>query len=275
MPAEPRADDPQLVALCKKIERDRGFFCSSYKDTCLRRRISVRMRIKGAATFEEYGYVLDDDPLEYDRLIATLTINVSKFFRNPETFASIATKVIPELSAGSAPLIRVWSAGCASGEEAYSLAVLCHQHLEDRGTGNNRVRFDIVGTDVDPDAISAARRGRYGEAAFADTTPAVRDTYFPLSDGLHAASSDLRQLVAFQRADLLDGSRTLSRFHLILCRNVIIYFKRQTQEWLFERFHELLLPGGFLVLGKVESLLGKSRALYAPISAKERIYRRL
>lgn len=233
------------------------------------------MRIKGAATFEEYGYVLDDDPLEYDRLIATLTINVSKFFRNPETFASIATKVIPELSAGSAPLIRVWSAGCASGEEAYSLAVLCHQHLEDRGTGNNRVRFDIVGTDVDPDAISAARRGRYGEAAFADTTPAVRDTYFPLSDGLHAASSDLRQLVAFQRADLLDGSRTLSRFHLILCRNVIIYFKRQTQEWLFERFHELLLPGGFLVLGKVESLLGKSRALYAPISAKERIYRRL
>ena len=233
------------------------------------------MRIKGAATFEEYGFVLDDDALEYDRLIATLTINVSKFFRNPETFASIATKVIPELSAGSAALIRVWSAGCASGEEAYSLAVLCHQHLEDRGPGNHRVRFDIVGTDVDGDAISAARRGRYGEAAFADTTPAVRDTYFPLSDGLHAASSDLRRLVAFQRADLLDGSRTPARFHLILCRNVVIYFKRQTQEWLFERFHELLLPGGFLVLGKVESLLGKSRGLFTPISSKERIYRRL
>jgi chemotaxis protein methyltransferase CheR len=275
MQAEPSADDPQLAALCRKIERDRGFFCSSYKDTCLRRRISVRMRIKGAATFDEYGLILDDDPLEYDRLIATLTINVSKFFRNPETFASIATKVIPELTAGSAPLIRVWSAGCASGEEAYSLAVLCHQHLEDRGPANKSVRFDIIGTDVDADAISAARRGRYGEAAFADTTPAVRDMYFPLSDGLHAASSDLRQLVAFQRADLLDGSRTPSRFHLILCRNVIIYFKRQTQEWLFERFHELLLPGGFLVLGKVESLLGKSRAQFAPVSPKERIYRRL
>lgn len=275
MQAEPRADDPQLAALCKKIERDRGFFCSSYKDTCLTRRISVRMRIKGASSFEEYGFLLDDDALEYDRLIATLTINVSKFFRNPETFASIATKVIPELTAGSAPLIRVWSAGCAAGEEAYSLAVLCHQHLEDRGPGNGRVRFDIVGTDVDGDAIAAARRGRYGEAAFADTTPAVRDTYFPLSDGLHAASSDLRQLVAFQRADLLDGSRTPSRFHLILCRNVIIYLKRQAQEWLFERFHELLLPGGFLVLGKVESLLGKSRPLFTPISSKERIYRRL
>jgi chemotaxis protein methyltransferase CheR len=272
---EHRADDPQLAALCKKIERDRGFFCSSYKDTCLRRRISVRMRIKGAANFEEYGFLLDDDALEYDRLIAALTINVSKFFRNPETFASIETKVIPELSAGSARLIRIWSAGCASGEEAYSLAVLCHQHLEDGGPGNDTVRFDIVGTDVDGDAISAARRGRYAEAAFADTTPAVRDNYFPISEGLHTVSGDLRQLVAFQKADLLDGSPTASRFHLILCRNVIIYFKRQTQEWLFERFHELLLPGGFLVLGKVESLLGKSRALFAPISAKERIYRRL
>jgi len=275
MQAELLADDPQLAALCRKIERERGFFCSSYKDTCLRRRISVRMRIKGAATFEEYGFLLDDDALEYDRLIATLTINVSKFFRNPETFASIATKVIPELTSGSAPLIRVWSAGCASGEEAYSLAVLCHQHLEERRSANGTVRFDIVGTDVDSDAISAARRGRYGEAAFADTTPAVRDTYFPLSEGLHTASTDLRQLVAFKRADLLDASLAPSRFHLILCRNVIIYFRRQAQEWLFERFHELLLPGGFLVLGKVEALLGKSRSKFTPISSKERIYRRL
>src|SRR5512142_839651 len=126
MQADFSADDPHLVALCKKIERDRGFFCSSYKDTCLRRRISVRMRIKGAATFEEYGYLLDDDPLEYDRLIATLTINVSRFFRNPETFATIATRVLPELAEDFGPVIRVWSAGCAAGEEAYSLAVLCH-----------------------------------------------------------------------------------------------------------------------------------------------------
>ncbi|HYN83571.1 MAG TPA: hypothetical protein VES88_18995 [Gemmatimonadaceae bacterium] len=86
------ADFPQLAALCRKIERDRGFFCSSYKDTCLRRRISVRMRVKGASSFQEYGSILDSDPL-----IATLTINVSKFFRNPDTYASIAAKVLPEI----------------------------------------------------------------------------------------------------------------------------------------------------------------------------------
>src|SRR5260221_7766995 len=275
MQAEPLADDPQLIALCKKIDGDHGLFCSSYKDTCLRRRISVRMRLKGAATFEEYGFLLDDDANEYDRLIATLTINVSKFFRNPETFASVATKVIPDLAAsGGPPLVRVWSAGCASGEETYSLAVLCHEYLQSHGEDKTELRFDIVGTDVDADAIAAARRGRYGEAAFTETAPAVRDTYFPLSDGLHTASDDLRRLVAFQRSDILDRSKTLPRFHLIVCRNVIIYFKRETQHWLFERFHELLLPGGFLVLGKVESLIGKSRELFVPISARQRIYRR-
>ena len=229
------------------------------------------MRIKGAATFEEYGFLLDDDPHEYDRLIATLTINVSKFFRNPETFASIATKVIPELAAAGTPLIRVWSAGCASGEEPYSLAVICHEHRTENG---NKVRFEIVGTDVDADAIQAARRGRYGEAAFTETTPAVRDTYFPLSDGLHTATDDIRSLVSFQRADLLDGAKAVSRFNLIVCRNVIIYFRRETQQKLFERFHDLLLPGGFLVLGKVESLIGRSREMFAPVSARQRIYRR-
>ena len=229
------------------------------------------MRIKGAATFEEYGFLLDDDPHEYDRLIATLTINVSKFFRNPETFASIATKVIPDLASGGAPMIRIWSAGCASGEEPYSLAVLCHEHRIENG---NKPRFDIVGTDVDADAIQAARRGRYVEAAFSDTTPAVRDTYFPLLDGLHTATDDVRNLVSFQRADLLDATKAVSRFNLIVCRNVIIYFRRETQQWLFERFHDLLLPGGFLVLGKVESLIGRSREMFAPVSARQRIYRR-
>jgi len=275
MQRESLADDPELLALCRKIERDRGFFCSSYKDGCVRRRIMVRMRIKGAASFGEYGALLDDDPLEYDRLISTLTINVSRFFRNPETFATIAMKVLPELAERAGPRIRIWSAGCASGEETYSLAVLCHQQMAQRWERANGIRFDIVGTDVDADAIAAARRGRYGEASFVDTTPAVRDTYFPLSDGWRTASPELRDIVTFQRQDMLGDSKSPLRFHLILCRNVIIYFERSTQEQLLERFHDLLLPGGYLVLGKVESLLGKTREKFSPIRPRERVYRRL
>jgi chemotaxis methyl-accepting protein methylase len=233
------------------------------------------MRVKGAATFEEYGRVLDDDPLEYDRLIATLTINVSKFFRNAETYASIASAVLPELAESTHGLIRIWSAGCAAGEEAYSLAVLCHQQISEMARrGRSDVRFDVLGTDVDGDVIAAARRGRYSTQAFVDTTPAVRDTYFPLIDGLHTASPELRQMVKFEQGDLLDSSPRRTRFHLIVCRNVIIYFRRDTQQSLLTRFHELLLPGGFLVLGKVESLLGKSRELFTPIRPRERIYRR-
>jgi chemotaxis methyl-accepting protein methylase len=100
------ADEPGFIALCRKIERDRGFRCGSYKDTCLRRRISVRMRAKNAITFAEYAGVLDTDPGEYDRLVETLTINVSRFFRNPETYACLAAKVLPELWEVRSPLMR-------------------------------------------------------------------------------------------------------------------------------------------------------------------------
>lgn len=269
---ESLAEDQQLLTLCRKIERDRGFFCSSYKDTCLRRRISVRMRVKGASSFQQYGEILDADPLEYERLIATLTINVSKFFRNPETFASIAAKVLPEIALRPTAVVRIWSAGCASGEEPYSLAVLCDQHARQHGSAPSR--FEILGTDVDVHAIASARRGRYTAPAFSETAPAVRDMYFPISDGFHSPSSEIRRLVSFQRADLLDSAGPATRVSLIVCRNVIIYFTRPAQEWLFQRFHEVLLPGGVLVLGKVETLLGKSRGMFDSVSPRERIFRR-
>ncbi|MEO8194159.1 MAG: protein-glutamate O-methyltransferase CheR [Gemmatimonadales bacterium] len=275
MRAAPLADEPGFIALCSKIERDRGFRCSSYKDTCLRRRISVRMRARGASTFADYAGILDADGAEYVRLVETLTINVSKFFRNPETFACIATRVLPELWASKSPLIRVWSAGCATGEEPYSLAVLCREYALASGDMSRLDRLRIIGSDVDRDAVSFASRGRYPAAAFAEMAPAVRERYFPLEHGLQTVAPEIRNLVAFERRDLLEGAGPGGRLHLIVCRNVVIYFRRETQERLFERFRDLLLPGGFLVLGKVETLLGKPREMFAPVSPRERIFRRL
>jgi chemotaxis protein methyltransferase CheR len=273
--AQQPADDAGFLALCRKIERDRDFRCSSYKDTCLRRRIAVRMRARGAKTFADYAGVLDTDSNEYDRLVDTLTINVSKFFRNPETYACISVKVLPELWDNGSPLIRIWSAGCATGEEPYSLGVLLREHALANGDLRGLERFRIIGSDVDKTALSEAAKGRYQEAAFADTAPAVMEKYFPMERGLRSVSPEIRKLVTFDRRDLLKGERPLGRFHMIVCRNVIIYFTRESQESLFETFHDLLLPGGFLVLGKVETLLGKSRELFAPVSSRERIYRRL
>lgn len=233
------------------------------------------MRVKGAASFGEYEKILDNDATEYDRLIATLTVNVSRFFRNPETFARIATKVIPQLWRPSAPPSRVWSAGCASGEEAYSLAVLWDQHAELSREAGSQDRVEILGTDVDASAIAAAQRGNYSEAAFADTTPAIRDTYFPVSDGVRSATAALRRLVTFEKADLNDADATPFGFQLIVCRNVLIYFKRATQEAVLERFYHALAPGGFLVLGKVETPVGPTRGMFEPVSSRERIYRRV
>ncbi len=272
---QPVADEPGFIALCNKIERDRGFRCSNYKDTCLRRRISVRMRARSAKSCADYAGILDSDGTEYDRLIQTLTINVTRFFRNPETFAAVASRVIPELWQTKSPLIRVWSAGCATGEEPYSLAVLFREHALSVGDTAGLSRLRIVATDVDREALSIASRGQFPDAALVDTPPSVADRYFPLENSARTVTSEIRNLVSFEPHDLLEGTGPGGRHHLIICRNVIIYFTRETQEKLFERFHELLLPGGFLVLGKVETLLGKSRERFAPVSSRGRIFRRL
>jgi chemotaxis protein methyltransferase CheR len=273
--AAPDADEPGFIALLRKIERDRQFRCWNYKDTCLRRRISVRMRAKSATSFAQYAGILDTDPAEYDKLVDALTINVSKFFRNPETFACITTKVLPELWNASSPLVRIWSAGCATGEEAYSLAVLFREQALANGDLSKLERLRIIGSDIDRDSVSFASKGRYAAPAFVDTSPAVREKYFPLENGLYSVSPEIRNLVSFERRDLLEGQGPGGRLHMVVCRNVLIYFTRETQERLFERFHNLLLPGGFLVLGKVETLLGKSREMFAPVSSRERIFRRL
>jgi len=270
MIAQPGAD-AEFAALTDKISRERGFGCASYKEKCLRRRIAVRMRATGAHTYVQYASVLDRDSHEYERLLDALTINVTKLFRNWETYEAIGRTVIPLLWARPDREIVVWSAGCSSGEEAYSLAVLFHQHAESVGELHRLSRVRIVGTDIDRESLASAERGVFAEAAFADTPPAIRARYF--SGTLPAkVDSVVRSLVTFERRDLLSESPPSPAVHLITCRNVIIYFDRATQERLFEGFRDLLMPGGYLVLGKVETLLGTARTMFASVKGRERIF---
>jgi chemotaxis methyl-accepting protein methylase len=268
----PGEDPAGFAALTDKISRERHFRCGSYKEKCLRRRIAVRMRARGVHSFRDYAHVLDADPREYDRLLDALTINVTKLFRNWETYDALARLVVPALWA--LPDVRVWSAGCSSGEEPYSLAALFHRHAASLGQEGRLARVRILGTDIDRESLAAAARGEYQEAAFADTPEAMRRRYF--SAALPASvAPELRALVDFERRDLLRESPPPGPHHLITCRNVIIYFDRATQEGLFQRFHAALAPGGFLVLGKVETLLGDARAQFAPVDGRERIFRKL
>ncbi len=267
------ATDRAFEALTAKIARERGFACASYKEKCLRRRIAVRMRARGVHTYTDYASVLDADAHEYDLLLDALTINVTKLFRNWETFRAIETTCVPALWALPDPALRIWSAGCASGEEAHSLAILMHRYVVDRGESPRLGRVNVIGTDIDRASLEAARRGAYVEAAFADTPDVLRERYFSASTP-HVVTEDVRRLVRFERRDLLRDGPPAPDMHLIACRNVLIYFDRDTQEMLFQKFYEALAPGGFLVLGKVETLFGPARSRFQGVEPRERIFRR-
>lgn len=271
------ADDPlgdeSFARLMAKVAASSGFQCASYKQRCLRRRVAVRMRARGVHDFAAYGALLDADELERERLMDALTINVTRLFRDRGVYDALANNVVPALWRSSWPRLRVWSAGCASGEEPYSLAMLFHSHALAMREEGHLSRVRINATDIDRRSLAAARVARYAEPAFLDAPPAMRERYF--SAGYPAElAGEIREMVSFERNDMLQDPPPSEPHHLIVCRNVLIYFDRDSQERLFRLFRDLLVPGGILVLGKVETLLGESRQSFAAVSSRERIFRR-
>ncbi len=270
------ADDDEFVALTSKISRERGFGATSYKDTCMRRRIAVRMRARGAESFDAYSRILDTDPAEYEWLIAVLTVNVTKLYRNSETWEAVTSQVLPKLWAASAARLQCWVAGCSSGEEAYTLAALWLAYAEQRGESERLSRVRILASDIDRESLAAAEAGTYGDEAFAEAPAGFRERWFTRGEraGESVAGSELRSLIRFEKRDLLLDQPPPGSMQLITCRNVVIYFDRDSQDRLMKRFHDALAPGGFLVLGKVETLLGASRAMFEPVDSRQRIFRR-
>ena len=264
-------DEEELEKLKRKIERDRGFNCSFYKDKCLRRRIAVRMRARGQRSFADYAALLDREPGEYDHLLDTLTINVTKFFRNLETWQAIEQQVLPPLFDVPGP-VRVWSAGSASGEEAHTVSILVHEWAERHHRRGDVDRVRIVGTDIDRKSLENAQRGVYPELSLSETPPHLRQRWFSPGPPFRIRPEAQRN-VSFVRRDLI-SERAEGGQNLILCRNVVIYFDREIQERLFKDFYDALVPGGFLVLGKVETLIGVARTLFRPVNNRERIFQK-
>ena len=267
-----RESEEELAQLKGKIQRERGFNSPFYKDKCLRRRIAVRLRARGESSYAAYMDLLDRDPLEYDRLLDTLTINVTKFFRNFETWSAIERDVLPPLFDSPERVCRVWSAGCSSGEEPYSVSILLHQWAERHGREADLRRFTIEGTDIDRACLEAAARAEYLDLSFVETPAELRERWFSAGPPFKVCD-DVRRNVAFRRLDLISDPAP-TECSLILCRNVIIYFDREVQERIFQTFYDALLPGGFLVLGKVETLLGETRTLFETINSRERVFRK-
>jgi len=264
------------------IERQ-GLDLTRYKETYLKRRLLVRVRALRLSGIEAYARYLRRHPEELGPLQKALSIKVTSFFRNRSCFAFLEERVVPDLlrrSEARRHRIAVWSAGCATGEEVFSLAslfatALDHDAAFPAPAGRSRVQVRITGTDLDEAALDRARAAVFVARSLLDSAPAEAAGQFEIRpDGSAVPSARLRAMVRFERESLLDpiGREELD---LIVCRNVLIYFSLEHQERILSRFAAALSGGGYLVLGRVERLFGEARALFDVVSARDRVYRRL
>jgi chemotaxis protein methyltransferase CheR len=267
-------DDPGFAALARKISQAAGLTLEVYKDKCIRRRIAVRMRACGVHTYADYQALLERSPGEYERLRDALTINVTRFYRNAETWNLLRRDLIPRLCAPGSEEIRVWSAGCSSGEEAYTIAILAAEHLDRTGRARELERLVVDATDVDRLSLDRAKAARYRPENLTEMPPDLVGRYLELDGSELQVVPRIRSRVMVRRLDLSSGRPPRRDYHMVMCRNVLIYFDRPMQERLFQLFTESLVPGGYLVLGKVESLFGPVRERLHIVDPRERVYRR-
>lgn len=265
----------ELQFLLDKIRRNRGLDFSLYRERTLRRRIGSRLRLTGCSDYLEYIAYLNRHPEEYDRFLEEITINVTEFFRNPETFAAIEKKVLPEIikskQLDSNKTIRVWCAGTSYGEEAYSVAILFFQALQGKIADFN---LKVYGTDIDPSCVERAKVGLYEPNHLKEVSRYILNKYFLKEGENHQVKDEVRQLTEFKVHNLISDS-PLTNLDLILCRNVVIYFTKPLQEFVYSLFTKGLNKNGFLVLGKVESLWGYPKEYFEVFDSRERIYRKL
>lgn len=264
--------DEHYAAIRDILLARRGFDLGMYKDRCIKRRIAARIRSLGYSDPRPYLDRLGEDEAEVELLLGALSIHVSQFFRNPSTYFSLERQVLPDLIHRVRDLgrseLRLWSAGCAGGEEAYSLALLMAE------LAPAEMKVAILGSDVSEGVLAQARQGLFPPARLTEVPPHLLDRYFRAEGGQYRLDAEVRRSVTFLRHDLL-APDDYAPADLILCRNVLIYFSREEQELILGRFAAALTPGGVLVLGRAETLLGDNRRFFQAEWPTERIYRYL
>ncbi|MBV8236704.1 MAG: PAS domain-containing protein, partial [Acidimicrobiia bacterium] len=265
-----RGPDPALEALLRYLRDSRGFDFSGYKRGSVGRRITKRMQAVGADTYADYQEFLEAQPVEFAELFNTILINVTAFNRDPEAWKFLAEEVVPRLveTKGDDDPIRTWSAGCSSGEETYSLAVVLCDVV---GEEEFRRRVKVYGTDADEEALTIARHGRYPAKAVSDAfTEEQRDRYFEPDNADLVFRKDLRRSVIFGRHDLVQDA-PISRVDLLVCRNTLMYFNADTQQRVLTNFQFALNEGGYLFLGKSEALV-RRLGLFEPVDIKRHVF---
>jgi two-component system, chemotaxis family, CheB/CheR fusion protein len=261
--------NPTFERLLEFVRDERGFDYTGYRRPTLMRRFEKRMQAVGMEDYEAYQAYLSTHPEEYVELFNTILINVTGFFRDRETWELVADEVIPQVldeRPPEAPL-RVWSAGCASGEEPYTIAMLLAEAL---GEDAFKRRVKIYATDVDDDALSQARDAAYTAKQLEGVAPELRERYFQQQNHGFSFRNDLRRAVIFGRNDL-HRDPPISRVDLLVSRNTLMYFGAEVQQRILANYYFALNRGGFLVVGKAEALQS-GRNFFVPYNLKRRIF---
>ncbi len=264
--------DATLDSLLDFVKQARGFDFTGYKRSSIERRVMKRMGEVGVDRYEDYIDYLQLHAQEFAELFNTLLINTTAFFRDPRTWEFMANEIVPALVAArpaDAPL-RVWSAACASGEEAYTVAMVFARVLGDDAF---RDRVKIYATDVDEEALDQARHGAYLPRQVEDIPRDALERFFEQTNQRFVFRKDLRRSVIFGRNDLIQDA-PISHIDLLVCRNTLMYFMAETQGQILRRFHFALDDDGVLLLGKSEMLIAHTD-LFTPVDLKTRVFRKV
>jgi two-component system CheB/CheR fusion protein len=262
------APDPGFEELLEYVRDERGFDYTGYRRPTLMRRFQKRMQEVGSDDWDSYRTYLGDHSEEFAELFNTILINVTGFFRDREAWDVVAEQVLPQLleERGDAP-IRVWSAGCASGEEPYTIAMLLAEALGEEGF---RRQVKIYATDIDEDALAEAREASYSTKQLEKVPTDFRERYFQQQNHSYVFRNDLRRTVIFGRNDL-HHDPPISRVDLLVSRNTLMYFGSELQQRILANFYFALNRGGYLIVGKAEALQS-GRNFFVPYDLKRRIF---
>jgi two-component system, chemotaxis family, CheB/CheR fusion protein len=263
------SESGKFEILLDHLKRSRGFDFHGYKRSTLTRRVMKRMQTIGIADTLDYLDFLEVHPEEFTLLFNTILINVTSFFRDGPAWEYLGKEVIPQIlkSKGAGGSIRVWSAGCASGEEIYSLVMLLAEAM---GTEEFSQRVKVYATDADEEALNLARQGIYSEKDVRAVPADLREKYFKRSGSGYLFRNDLRRSIVFGSHNLVQDA-PISRLDLLICRNTLMYLNAETQDKILARFHFALNENGFLFLGKAEMLLSHT-SLFTPVGMPYRIF---
>lgn len=251
------------------IQESAGLNCSGYRDEYLKRRFEIRLRATGTNTYAKYIIYLRKHPDEFNNLLNDLTINYTNFFRDSDVYVYLEKILLPKLFQSKNP-VRIWSAGCASGEEPYSLAILVHKIL---GSSISNHPVTIFASDIDKDALSKASQGDYQQRQLNALDQPLIEQFFTKEMNCYRVKDFVRRIIHFEQFDLMKTT-THQSLDLILCRNVMIYFSKEGQQHIHMGFYNALRDDGYFITGKSEILSGEPSKRFVAIDNQTRVYQK-